>query len=665
MTEKQPALVDLQRSPAVNLHQLPISSLCLKGGFWASWLERIQQVTLPTQYRFLEETGRLENFRRAAGSSTFPGGSFQGYCFNDSDVYKWLEGAAWGLALVDPAPTKELAGQVQQVVRWIAAAQGSDGYLDTYYTGSRAGQRWSNLRDMHEMYCAGHLIQAGVALRRSTGNRTLLRVATRFADHIDRVFGPGKRAGICGHPEIEVALVELYRQTRRRTYLELAQHFIAQRGHGLLGGRAYYLDRVPLRELGRLEGHAVRAMYLCAAAADVYAETEDLVLRQALERLWQEMAATQTYISGGLGSRHEGEAFGAAYELPNGRAYAESCAAIGGIMWVSRMLAWRDHLQAERARYADALEWTLYNAVLPGIGLDGQSYFYENLLADTGGYDDAGWHRRQPWFDCACCPTNLVRFLAAVPAYFYSTSAEGLWVHLYGQGEAVANLPGRPEQTVKVCQETRYPWDGRIRLEVQPAEGLVEPFSLFLRLPGWLLPGEARLCLNGHQWESDLTPGTYVEMRRVWQPGDVIELELGMPPYWLESHPYALENTGRVALGRGPLLYCLEAVDQGDWSAYPGARLQDVAVNAAVLPAVRNEPGLLGGVTVLRMPGKVEPPHASWQGLLCRRASLEHVGPGISTPIELTAVPYYAWANRAPAAAPHHWAMQVWLKKEL
>ncbi len=516
---------------------------------------------------------------------------------------------------------------------------------------------------MHEMYCAGHLIQAAVALQRSTGSRALMRVATRFADHIHQVFGPGKRAGICGHPEIEVALVELYRQTRRRTYRELAQHFIDQRGHGLLGGRAYYLDRLPLRDLERLEGHAVRAMYLCAAAADVYAETREPALRQALERLWQAMIATQVYVNGGLGARHEGEAFGAAYELPNERSYAESCAAIGGVMWANRMLVWQDHSPAARAGYADALEWMLYNAVLPGMGLDGQSYFYTNPLADAGGYDGAGWHRRQPWYDCACCPTNLVRFLASLPAYFYSTSAEGLWVHLYGQGEAEVNLPGGLGPSMKVRQETRYPWDGRVLLEVQPAEDLVGPYSIFLRLPGWLRAGDIRLDLNGRAWEADLQPGTYVELRRTWQPGDVVDLELGMPPYWLESHPYAVENSGRVALGRGPLLYCLEAVDQGDWSAWPGARLQDVAVNAAVLPAVQDAPGLLGGVTTLRMPGTVEPPHPAWQGRLYRHVPAG-ADPDRSSLITLTAIPYYAWANRAPAAAPHHWAMQVWLKKE-
>jgi DUF1680 family protein len=556
----------------------------------------------------------------------------------------------------------DLVSQVETVVNLIAAAQQPDGYVNTYFALERAGQRWSNLRDMHELYCAGHLIQAAVALRRATGASKLFEVACRLADHISTVFGPGGRDGVGGHPEIEMALVELYRETGQRAYLEQAQRFIAQRGRGLLGGRAYHLDRLPLHQLERLEGHAVRALYLCAGAADLYAETGEAGLRQVLEQLWQEMVDTQSYVNGGLGSRHAGEAFGAAYELPNARAYAESCAAIGSVMWNARMLAWQG-----QAQYADRLEWTLYNAVLPGIGLDGCTYFYDNPLADDGQYDSSGAHRRKSWYDCACCPTNLARFLAALPAYFYSVSEAGLWVHLYDQGEVTACLPGgaaETERTVVLHQVTRYPWDGQVRLEVQPL-GEANEFSLFLRLPGWALPGDVTLHLNGQAWDGELVPGTYVELRRAWRPGDVVEMKLGMSPYWLESHPHVLENNGRVAPGRGPLLYCLEAVDQGDLFAQLGARLQDVVVDVAQTPRVQDAPELLGGVTTLRLQGAVEPPGPEWQGIPFIRAHLYHrLTPpaALETPVQpaqvdLTAIPYYAWANRAPGA------MQVWLRK--
>ena len=646
-------LFDTRRSPWAGLRPLPLQAVRVEGGFWAAVLERTRQGTLPSQYRLLEETGRLENFRRAAGEHNGP---FQGYYFNDSDVYKWLEGAAWSLASGEAA--EGLTGQVETVAKLIAAAQQPNGYLNTYFVAERAGQRWSNLRDLHELYCAGHLLQAAVALRRATGNRQLLGVARRLADHIGAVFGPGGRDGVCGHPEIEVALVELYRETGQRAYLEQAQRFIDLRGHGLLGGRAYHLDRLPLRQLEQLEGHAVRALYLCAGTADLVAETGEAELRQSLERLWQAMRCTQSYVNGGLGARHEGEAFGAAYELPNARAYAETCAAIASVMWNARMLAWQG-----QAKYADCLEWTLYNAVLPGIGLDGRTYFYENPLSDDG------QHRRQAWFDCACCPPNLARCLAALPAYFYSLSTRGLWVHMYHQGEVTARLEGeQPERSVRLRVETRYPWDGQVNLEVQftstevqslstkihPASALANDFSLFLRLPAWAQSTQA--SVNGRAWEGELQPGTYLELRRAWQPGDVVSLDLGMPPVWLESHPHVLENTGRVALARGPLLYCLEGVDQ-DLPA--GVELQDVAVHVAEPPGVQDAPGLLGGVTTLHLRGRLAPPGAEWGAQLYRRLAR----PGgaeapESSSIDLTAVPYYAWANRTPGP------MQVWMSKD-
>ena len=413
--------------------------------------------TLPSQYRHLEETGRLDNFRKASGKME---GRFEGIYFNDSDVYKWLEAAAWSLAT---DPDEELARMADAAITEIEDAQEPDGYLNTYFTFERAGERWTNF-DLHEMYCAGHLFQAAVAHFHATGSERLLDVAVRFADHICDTFGPeseGKREAVCGHEEIEMALVELSRVTGNRRYLRQARFFVDARGHGLLGrpygehDPSYSQDHRPLREQDEVVGHAVRALYLYSGATDVYAETGEKALLDALGRLWTNMTTRRMYVSGGLGSRYEGEAFGEDFELPNSRAYTETCAAIGSVMWNWRMLM----LEGE-ARYADLIETTLYNAVLPGISRDGQSYFYQNPLADDG------QHRRQPWFGCACCPPNVARLLASLPGYLYGISDGRIWVHLYAEGEADIGLG--ETGVVRVEQRTRYPWDGRRR---DPGQG--------------------------------------------------------------------------------------------------------------------------------------------------------------------------------------------------
>ncbi|MGH2604392.1 MAG: glycoside hydrolase family 127 protein, partial [Dehalococcoidia bacterium] len=370
----------------------------------------------------LEATGRIDNFRRAAGQQDGP---FQGLYFNDSDVYKWLEAASWSLA-TDPDP--ELERLVDETIAAVAAAQQPDGYLDTYYIlGDEAG-RWTELVRTHELYCAGHLFQAAVAHHRATGKCSLLDVARRFADYICDVLGPaedGKRPGTDGHEEIELAMVELARETGERRYLEQARYFLDARGYGLAGGDEYHQDHKPFRELDAMVGHAVRAVYLNAGAADIYAETGEPALLAALERLWRNMTTRRIYVSGGIGSRYEGEAFGRDFELPNARAYTETCAAIGSVMW-----AWRMLLLTGEARFADLMEQTLYNAVLPGVSLDGQFYYYQNPL------EDDGHHRRQPWFHCACCPPNVARLLSSLPGYVYTVTDDEVWVHLYAEGAA-------------------------------------------------------------------------------------------------------------------------------------------------------------------------------------------------------------------------------------
>ncbi len=635
-TRPNAVAVDTSNSPFARLKPVPLTAVTLTDEFWAPRRRINREVTIPSQYRLLEETGRLDNFRRAAGQKAIP---FQGRFFNDSDVYKWLESASWTLA-TDHDPG--LAAMAGTVVDLISAAQSPDGYLNTYFAFERAAERWTNVRDMHELYCAGHLIQAAVAHHRATGSDRLLTVARRLADHIDSVFGPpeaGKRPTAPGHPEVEMALVELARTLGEPRYRQLAQFLVDNRGRGLIGGHEYHIDHRPLREMDRLAGHAVRALYLCGGAADLCAESGEAALRMALDRLWNRMVARQIYVTGGLGARHDGEAFGDDYELPNARAYTETCAAIASVMWSWRMLA----LDGD-ARYADLLEMTLYNAVLPGLSLDGLAYFYVNPLADWG----PAYGRRRQWFDCACCPPNIARLLAYLPSLFYSLSTEGVWLHLYAEGTARFDLPGG--RMVTLIQHTHYPWDGEVTVDVE-AEG---PLSLFMRIPAWCDAG-ARLEINGRPFAGTLIAGSYAELRRTWRPGDRVCLTLPMPVRRVECHPYVADNAGQVALLRGPLLYCVEGADN------PGLDLRDLLLPAGGGFSIAFQPDLLGGVVTLRGPAAVVPPSDDWDGRLyriMRSGGQEPAGTIVLDCVELVAIPYNVWANRQPGP------MQVWLRTE-
>lgn len=627
-------VVETARSPFARLRPVPVDAVSIGDAFWAPRLRANREATLPSQYRLLWETGRIDNLLRAAGKRR---GAYQGRFFNDSDVYKWLEAASWSLAThPDPA----LARQVDEVISVVADAQRADGYLNSYFALDRADERWSDF-DLHEMYCAGHLFQAAVAHHRATDSPRLLAVATRFADHIDATFGPeerGKRIGTDGHPEVETALVELARETGERRYLELARFLLDARGHGVLGGAfgrfgpEYHQDHRPFRDLDEVVGHAVRAVYLNAGAADVYAETGEHALRDALHRLWESMTARKMYVSGGIGSRYEGESFGEDYELPNALAYSETCAAIGSAMWNWRML-----LVEGDGRYADALELTLYNAMLAGVAPDGQSYFYQNPLADEGS------HRRQAWFGTACCPPNVARTLASLPGYLYGVSDEGVWVHLYAASGA--RIPLATAGVVALRQHTRYPWHGDVAIEVD-GEG---EFALMLRVPAWA-EGGATLAVNGEAWPVSSLAGGYAEIRRRWRPGDTVNLNLPMPVRRVASHPYVEENSGRVALMRGPLLYAVEQADN------PGTPLRDIALADDAPLRADERPDLLGGVAVLTGQARLLPPDEEWHDRLYRPARPDgEVGPGDAAAI--TAIPYHAWANREPGP------MRVWLRR--
>ena len=629
------------------LRPLTLSAVRVDGGFWAPRLERLRTLTLPGQHRLLEETGRIDNLRRASGRSEV---EFRGFLFNDSDVFKWMEAVSLVLARTRDA---ELSALLDGVIDAVAAAQTPDGYLNSYFVREREAERYTDLERQHELYCAGHLIQAGVAHHRATGERTLLDVAVRLAGHICDSFGPGRRAGTGGHEEIELALVELYRETGERTYLDRARFFLDQRGATppRIGGRAHHQDHLPVREQREAVGHAVRLTYLACGMADVAVEAGDDGLAAATRELWESAYGHKAYVTGGLGSRYDGEAFGADYELPNETAYAETCAAVGGAMWNWRLLS-----MTGDERFAGWLETTLYNGALAGISLTGDAYFYANPLAarpsvppegdaepvDAEVQQTSGTHRRQPWFPCACCPPNVARLLASMPGYAYSASDDGLWVHLFVAGAVRTTLPDRSVLAVRV--ETRYPWEGAVRLTVEEAPG--GPPALRLRIPGWA--GGASARVNGQAVDAPVVAGTYLTIEREWATGDAVELDLPMRVRRLVSHPSVAANAGRVALARGPIVYCLEGVDNA------GVELDAVAIPDGARFTAEHRPALLGGVTVLRGDALELTPGSGGRSL--DEAVSEAARSAAGRRVSLTAIPYFAWANREPAA------MQVWTR---
>lgn len=621
--------VDFSHSRRVALRPVPVGAVELGGDFWGERLRRIAEVTLPSQYALLESTGRLDNFRRVFGASDAP---YTGLFFNDSDIYKWIEAASW-IQIRGRMPA--LDALIDQAIDLIERAQGDDGYINTYFSCERAHERWSNLRDLHELYCGGHLIQAAVAHHRVTGSERLLNVARRFADLVCATFGSaeqGKKAEIDGHEEIEMALVELARETGDTRYLEQARFFIERRGHNTLtGGRwgpEYFQDDQPFREMKTLHGHAVRALYMACGITDLAIEDGDDAVLALLETQWRHLVSRQMYITGGFGARHDGEALGKDFELPNARAYTETCAAIGSIMWGHRLLA-----ATGKARYADLIEWTLFNGMLPGWGLDGQKYFYVNPL------EDDGTHHRQPWYECSCCPPNVARTLAELPGYVFSTREDEIWVNLYIDCDAEIPIG---DHLVSIAQRTRYPWDGHIELAI----GSSGSFALALRIPAWCEQG-ATVAINGETYAVELKPGEYAKLERQWSAGDRVVLTLPMNVRTWESHPHLFENAGRVALSRGPVLYCLEGVD------HPGNALADLALDATRPIHAEFAPDLLGGVVVLTANGRANVADADWTDRLYRPFVGGRETDGRAT--ILRAIPYFAWQNRAASA------MSVWL----
>ena len=615
------------------LEAVPFTNVQIADAFWAPRIETNRTRSIPHNFRWCRKTGRFSNFAKAGGLME---GGFQGIYFNDSDVYKVLEGASYSL---QAHPDPNLDKQVDEVVAWIAAAQRPNGYLNSYYTLKEPDRKWTDCRAKHELYCAGHLFEAAVAHYRATRKKTLLNVATRFADRIAGIFGPDKRHDVPGHEEIELALMKLADATGDRKYFQLARFFLDIRGRKTdkrprLYGH-YCQDHQPLWEQGEPTGHAVRAMYLYSGMADLARITGSRPYIDALGRLWANTVTKKMYVTGAIGSTRHGEAFGKNYQLPNETAYGETCASIGMCLWNHRM-----NLLHADAKYADTFERTCYNGFLAGVDLGGEKFFYVNPLASKGK------HHRRPFYGCACCPTNVVRFMPSLPGYVYATGDSAIYVNLYAAGTARVKLGGR---TVTLKQETRYPWDGRVRITVsldKPAD-----FIVYLRSPAWIpgRTGKDDLYRTEPVERSDLwtmvftTPRQlkglknvrgYVALRQTWKDGDVIELAIPMPIQRVYSHAAVEADAGRVALQRGPIVYCIEAVDNG-------GHVDDLYLPRDAKLSTEFRKDLLGGVQVIR--GK---------------AMIRGESPEKDRPIDLLAIPYYAWDHRRPGA------MAVWIAED-
>jgi DUF1680 family protein len=625
---------------------LPVgpSQVKILDGFWKNWRELVGKVTLFHEYDQLQRQGHLDALlldpKRHRGREEKDGWFWGGSIFWDSDLAKWLEAAS---ARLENAADPDLEKRVDDLIARLAASQQPDGYLNSHILTWRPGHRFKNLRDLHELYCAGHLIEAAVVHCEATGKKTLLNIAVKYADYIERTFGPGagQLNGYCGHPEIELALIRLYRLTRDERYLKLTRFFVEQRGRqphyydqeriNRLDLRpfrpghpespyAYMQAHQPVREQEKVVGHAVRAMYLLCAVADLAKELEDAGLRKTCQRLWDDVCQTKLYVTGGIGSAADNEGFTADFDLPNEKAYAETCASIGLFLFAHRML----HLDL-RSRYADVMETALYNNILSGLGLDGRSFFYDNPLASRGKHNRLPW----PWW-CPCCPPNLARLILSLSRYLYSTRQDAIAVHHYANSEVTFTVGGKP---VRLRVETELPFGGRSKFTFEDSA----PFSLVLRQPGWASRISVRL--NG----KETTPGHsdgYATLKRDWSSGDVLEVEFGMP-VTRQVARYEVESLrGRVSISRGPLVYCLEETDNGK-------NLDQLALKTEAVLSPEMEAGLLGGVVVLQ--GDAERETVKAEGLYS-------TSPPSCSRAPIRAIPYYAWDNRAPGE------MLVWMR---
>jgi len=635
-------------SPTVHLAGAPgdypvqpvrFTDVTFTDGFWAPRLETNRKVTIPFALQQNLDTGRVRNFEMAAVAQ---GAFCTRYPFDDSDVYKVIEGAAYVLA---SAPDPALDGQLDQLIARIAAAQEKDGYLYTARTINPAAppamagkERWANEQESHELYNLGHLYEAAVAHFQATGKKSLLNVALKSADLVLRTFGPNGRKEVPGHQEIEIGLVKLARATGEQKYLDQAKYFLDERGnasHHTLYGE-YAQDHLPVVQQREAVGHAVRATYMYTAMADIAALTGDARYAAALDALWSDVVGRKLYLTGGIGATGAWEGFGPAYALDNASAYAETCAAIGNALWNYRMFLLRGD-----ARYVDVFERIAYNGFLSGVGLGGDRFFYPNVLASFG------QHERSPWFACACCPSNVPRFLASLPGYAYAISGETIFVNLFVQ--ATARL--KPAfGAVEIEQATAYPWSGTAQLTIKATPR--RSWTLKVRVPGWArgepVPGGLYryasggppeepwlVAVNGEPVAGALDKG-YAVVTRVWKPGDVVAVSFPMPVRRVLANDAVTADVGRVAIERGPLVYCAEWPDNN-------GRVHNIVVEDSARTFVEPQPDLLNGTTVI---------------LADATAYRRQNGQTVAARGRVTLIPYYAWANRGKGE------MTVWLARQ-
>lgn len=592
---------DIKEQPLKMIEQIDFSHVKINDNFWSPRLSKQVSATLPVCIDQIEnQTGRIRNFENAAKGE----GEHSGIFFDDSDVYKALEGMAYSL-INNPDP--ELEKKADEWIDKFAAAQQPDGYINTFYTLTGLDKRWTNM-DKHEMYCAGHMIEAGVAYYQATGKRKLLDVCIRMTDHMMSQFGPGKRHWVPGHEEIELALVKLYQTTQEQKYLDFAYWLLEERGHGhgTMGDEGkwdpvYYQDIVPVRRLTDISGHAVRCMYLYCGMADVAALKNDTGYIAAIDRLWDDVVHRNMYITGGIGSSRDNEGFTEDYDLPNLDAYCETCASVGMVLWNQRM----NQLTGD-SKYIDILERSLYNGALAGISLGGDRFFYVNPLESKGD------HHRQEWYGCACCPSQLSRFLPSIGNYIYASSDDALWVNLYIGNTGQIRIG---ETDILLTQETDYPWDGSVKLTISTSQPLEK--EIRLRIPNWCKTYD--LSINGKRINVSEEKGYAVI--KDWKSQDVIALDMDMPVEIVAADPHVKENFGKRAIQRGPLVYCMEEIDNPVYfdqiQLSPSTTFQTAFVS-----------DILNGIKTIKTNGRAQ---------------------------SATFIPYYAWDNRKAGK------MRVWI----
>ena len=630
------------------IQPVDIKNVELTDNFWLPAIKTIQQVTVQYAFDKCKREGRMDNFLIAGGKMK---GETRGKMpFDDTDLYKIIEGASYSLI---SAPDKNLEAYLDSVIDIIATGQEKDGYLTTWKTinpdkspaeWAKPGGRWENLATSHELYNCGHLYEAASAHYLATGKTNFLNIALKNADLLINTFGPGKKQNVPGHQIVETGLIKLYRITHNAKYLELAKFFLDQRGnprgHELFG--AYNQDHIPVTRQEEVTGHAVRAVYMYAGMTDIAAIYRDSSYLNAVNKLWENMVYKKLYITGGIGARHEGESFGDNYELPNQTAYSETCAAIGSVLWNNRLFQLTGN-----AKYFDVIERTLYNGLISGISLDGKKFFYPNPLESDGLYTfNQGACTREPWFDCSCCPTNLIRFMPSVPGLIYATNADTLFINLFISSNAAIKINN---QQVHIEQETGYPWTGDIAVKVRPERAGL--FTLKIRIPGWAqnrpVPGDLYEYLRNYpddltlkvndKDEPQIIKGGYIEITRKWLEDDRIELNFPMKIRYVTTNDKVITNKGLVALEYGPIVYCAEETDNSD-------NFAELFIPDSVALHIEKRNDLLNGVNIIT--GNISDVVSGG------------FPKGLFKTNRVFLIPYYAWSNRGVGK------MKVWLPRE-